>query len=228
MRPYYDHAGIMIYHGDCREVLSGMPAYARFDATITDPPYGVNLGNHLAAKDRRTDRVLVKDSYASYDDTRENLRSVVVPGVSLALAVTKRGAVFCAGSLIGEFPEPTAIGGVYLPSGCGRSSWGFTNLATVMFYGQAPDLERGASPTVLRSTETSEKNGHPCPKPLGWILWLVALASRAGETVLDPFVGSGTTLVAAKQLGRKAIGIEIEERYCEIAARRLSQEMLPF
>jgi site-specific DNA-methyltransferase (adenine-specific) len=75
--------------------------------------------------------------------------------------------------------------------------------------------------------ETSEKNGHPCPKPLGLMRWLVARVSKPNETVLDPFMGSGTTLLAAKDMGHRAIGIEIEERYCEIAAKRLSQEVLP-
>lgn len=67
---------------------------------------------------------------------------------------------------------------------------------------------------------------HPTTKPLGLVSRFVSLFSEAGETILDPFMGSGTTLRAAKDLGRKAIGIEIEERYCEIAARRLEQEVL--
>ncbi len=228
MKPYYDHAGIRIYHGDCREVLASFPDCFRVDALITDPPYGVNLGDHLAAKDRRKNRVLVKDHYASYEDSHENLIAVVVVGVIAALRIATRGLVFCAGTKVGAFPEPDAIGGVYMPAGCGRSSWGFTNLATCMMYGQAPRLELGAKPTVLRSSESAEKNGHPCPRPLGWMRWAVALASLEGETVIDPFMGSGTTLVAAKNLGRRAIGIEIEEKYCEIAAKRLSQEVLDF
>jgi site-specific DNA-methyltransferase (adenine-specific) len=79
----------------------------------------------------------------------------------------------------------------------------------------------------MRSSETADKTDHPCPKPYGWMAWAICLASEDGETVLDPFMGSGTTLRAAKDLGRKAIGIEIEERYCEIAAKRMRQEVLP-
>lgn len=77
------------------------------------------------------------------------------------------------------------------------------------------------------SGDSGAKYDHPCVKPLASFKKLVEIGSTAGEMILDPFMGAGTTLVAAKELGRRAIGIEIEERYCEIAAKRLSQEMLP-
>jgi len=83
-------------------------------------------------------------------------------------------------------------------------------------------------PTSITSFDTADKVDHPCPKPIRWVTWLTSMVSQEGETVLDPFMGSGTTLRAARDLGRKAIGIEIEERYCEIAARRLDQAVLDF
>lgn len=73
------------------------------------------------------------------------------------------------------------------------------------------------------STEAAEKNGHPCPKPLRQMQWLINRASKAGETVLDPFMGSGTTGVAAAGMGRRFIGIEIEPQYFETACRRIEQ-----
>ena len=227
MRPYYEHGGVTIYHGDCREVLATITA----DALITDPPYGVNLGAHAAAHDLRERRrkgsyYLNKGGYATYVDTPENFAAVVVPAVNAALTVTKRGLVFCAAHMAWGLPPPSAIGGVYLPSGCGRNAWGFASLAHCLLYGSAPDIAAGCRATAIRSTERSHVNGHPCPKPDGWMKWAVGLASMPGEIVLDPFMGSGTTLRAAKDLGRRAIGIEIEERYCEIAAKRLAQEVL--
>jgi len=78
------------------------------------------------------------------------------------------------------------------------------------------------------SHHESERNGHPCPKPLEWMIWAMQLGSMEGEIVLDPFAGSGTTGRAAKDLRRKAILIEREEHYCEIAASRMAQMVLPF
>ena len=224
MKPYYEHAGITIYHGDCREVLPDVKA----DVLVTDPPYGMNLGNHGGASDSRS-RELRRGGYASFDDTPLNYRTVIVPAITLALSLVDRGAVFGCAPSIWDLPAPNALGAVHIPAANGHSPWGFQNLAPVLFYGVAPDLNLGAHNTVWRARGKADPEiGHPCPKPVEWLMWLVGLASRGCETVIDPFMGSGTTLRAAKDLGRKAIGIEIEERYCEIAAKRLAQEVLDF
>jgi DNA modification methylase len=224
MKPYYDEDGITIYHGDCRDVLAEI---GRADVFVTDPPYGVNLGNHGGATDGRTDHVLVKSGYSAYDDTPENFDAVVVPVVRALVASIERGAVFCAGHMAFRLPVPAAIGGVFLPAACGRTAWGYNSFAHCLLYGAAPDLNKGAKPIGITSTAVSGANGHPCPKPEPWLRWLVDLTSRQTEVIIDPFAGSGTTLRAAKDLGRRAIGIEIDERYCEIAAKRLSQRVLP-
>lgn len=217
VEPYYKDSLVEIYHSDCRELLPTLP---KVDLVLTDPPYGVNLGNHLGAKDGRRDHVLVKGSYASYDDTYENLLLVVVPAIRTAISKATRAIVFCAGIHIGEFPKPTAVGGFYFPAAQGRGPWGFTSCATALLYGPGCRIELGSKATMIPVTETAQKNGHPCPKPLRGMMWFVGLGSEEGNTILDPFMGSGTTLRAAKELNRKAIGIEIEERYCEIAAKR--------
>jgi DNA modification methylase len=191
------------------------------DAVVTDPPYGVNLGKHGAAKDRRANRVLVKDGYASYEDTPENFDRVVVVAIEQCLQIADRAAVFCAFPSAYRLPPADAVGGVFIPNGCGRSKWGFTCLGHCLLYGQAPDLHLGARPTSVRLTDTAEKNGHPCPKPLSWMRWAIELATRPGDTVFDPFMGSGTTGVACMQTGRKFIGIEIDPGYFEIARKRI-------
>jgi DNA modification methylase len=121
-------------------------------------------------------------------------------------------------------PKFDALGGVYCSAATGRHQWGFKNFLPVLFYGAYPDLHKGAHfPTVIASNETADKNGHPVPKPLGWMSWLVNLTTRQGETAVDPFMGSGTTGVACVQLGRKFIGIEREPKYFDIACKRIEQ-----
>jgi DNA modification methylase len=208
-----------LYLGDCREIL---PTLGKVDAVVTDPPYGVNLGEHSGANDHRS-TVLTKGGYESYRDTRENFSAIIAPAIRSALSIANRGAVFMAGKTAWLLPPPDSIGCVYLPSGMGRNSWGFASLQHCLFYGAAPDLNKGARATAIYSTETAEKNGHPCPKPLGWMLWVVGLASRPGETVLDPFMGSGTTGVACHRLGRNFIGIEMEQKYFDIACKRIEE-----
>lgn len=225
--PFYSDDSVTLYHGDCRDVLP----YVVADALITDPPYGVNLGTHQAAKQPDA-RLLHKAGYASYEDTPENFDSIVAPAIALALERTRRGLVFCAGHMAWRLPPAAAIGGVYQPSAAGRCSWGFNSFAHALLYGVSPTLEVGQGARATGFYGGSVPNatgwGHPVEKPLEWMLWAVSFASRVGELVLDPFAGSGTTLRAAKDLGRRAIGIELDRDYCEIAVRRLAQEVLPF
>lgn len=218
MKPYYQDDAVTIYHGDCRTLLPFITA----DSLVSDPPYGVNLKPN---KTKQRANYLHKNSYLSYDDTPENFLNEIIPAIITSLSRTRRGLVFCGVSKVCHFPEPAAMGGIFLPSGCGRTAWGFTQFSPCLLYGQAPEIHKGCKPTVLRSTVATEDNGHPCPKPIEWMTWAVNLSSIQCETILDPFMGSGTTLRAAKDLGRKAIGIEIEEKYCEIAAKRMAQEV---
>ena len=204
-----------LWLGDCREVL---PLLARVDAVITDPPYGVDLGSTNGSGGAHG---LQLQAYASYADTYENYVAEVVPALTQAIQLTGRAAVFI-GPHIHELPKFDALGGVYCSAATGRHQWGFKNFLPVLLYGTYPDLHKGAHfPTVIASNETAEKNGHPVPKPVGWMLWLVGLTTRRCETVLDPFMGSGTTGVACAQLGRKFTGIEREPKYFDIACRRI-------
>lgn len=204
---------------DCRNVQ------VEADLLLTDPPYGVELGAHAGAKEKRTwreGRARPKVGYDGYDDSEAELLEMVVPAVTTALSRCKNGIVFVADKHARKFPEWDSIGGVYLPAACGRKSWGFSNLALCLMYGAAPN--RGAQPTILVSNEHAPINGHPCPKPIGWMVWAVKLGSRPGQTVYDPFMGGGSAAVAAMRTGRRFVGVEKNPKYFEIAVRSVREE----
>lgn len=218
MKPYYEHAGITIYHGDCRDFC----LYA--DVVLTDPPYGVGLSASRPEKMRKH----AGETYTFGDDSEEYIRQVCVPAIVNLLNRLQRVVLTSGTRCMWLYPRPTTVWCLYWPNGAGRGRWSAFNCwQPVLCYGVGPQRV-GAIPDTFMTTEQAEWNGHPCPKPLPLWKRLLAATSSPGETVLDPFCGSGTTLVAAKDLGRKAIGIEIEEKYCEIAAKRLSQEVLDF
>lgn len=215
--PYYEDDFVTLYHGDCRAVLPALIG----DVLLTDPPYGVELGT---GDRRRGAGRLYRDGYASYDDTYDNYLKIIVPMLVRLLERVERGAIW-TGPHYHELPKADAIGGIFCPTGTGRNQWGFKTFLPVLLYGNG-NRGHGCFPTAIYSTASRDQNGHPTAKPMPWIRWLVGLVSEPGETLLDPFAGSGTTLRAAKDLGRKAIGVEIEESYCEEAALRCAQEVL--
>jgi len=217
--PYYDEGDIKIYCGDCLDIL---PHLETVDLVLTDPPYGVSLGDTKGSGGKHGMKI---NGYESFEDSYENFVHKIVPRLNMALGKCKRAIVW-TGPNIHEQKKPSAIGGVFCPAGQGRHCWGFKTFLPILLYGNAPELNLGSPhPTTIQSSQRPKKNGHPVPKPIGWMKWNVNLGSRLGERILDPFMGSGTTLVAAKELGRKAIGIEIEEKYCKIAVERLRQEV---
>jgi site-specific DNA-methyltransferase (adenine-specific) len=206
VKPYYDEDGITIYHGDCREVLPHVTA----DVVVTDPPYGHGGTPKRGGAQGKLDYSFGTGGVLLPWDVADD--SWMASWAGPAAVFTSVSRMFVVASRL------RADGALFYvktnPHPCGSSV--------------EPCLTRGLGVGARHVSAYNAANGllHPTQKPLSVMEWLVGRA--AAGTVLDPFMGSGTTLVAAKQLGRKAIGIEIEERYCEIAARRLAQRVLPF
>lgn len=201
MKPYYEDAYVAIYHGDARDVLWSVEAAS----VVTDPPYGVNK--------------------AEWDD------ALPVDILELAAFRSQAMAVMPGVWNLGAMPE--RIGpqhyrwtlSAYLSNGMTRGAVGFGNWIPCLLYSRdGESLYKQEGDARQFSVGTEDKPDHPSPKPYRVMTWIL---SRMPEgPVLDPFMGSGTTLLAAKHLNRKAIGIELEEKYCELAAQRLSQEVL--
>ena len=199
--PYYESGGITIYHGDCLEVLPGLSA----DVIVTDPPYGIGATPPRGGlKVGTIDYIRVLLPWDIADDSWIDLWS----GPVAAFCSTSRIFVVAVklhadGMLVYVKTNPHPNGSSFEP--CLTRGWG-VGARHVLCY----NAFNGAV--------------HPTQKPLEVMQFIVERAPAG--VILDPFMGSGTTLHAAKNLGRSAIGIEIEERYCEIAARRLDQEVL--
>lgn len=222
MKPYFQDDLCTIYHGDCREIL---PTLDPVDLVLTDPPYGVGLGD----KPRSSHMRAHADGGYGFSDTIENVVTNIIPTIEICRRMAKRVILTPGTRALWRYPEPDCIFGTFNPAGAGIGKWqAFTCWQPILAYGERPSHIKGCFPDTFQYTESSDHCGHPCPKPIR--LWTKILMTFGAddETVIDPFMGSGTTLRAAKDLGRRAIGIEIEERYCEIAANRLAQECLPF
>jgi hypothetical protein len=199
--------------GDCLDVLASLVG----DCFLTDPFYGVDGGKGGQARERGK----AKYTQGEFDDTPESVAQIVVPVIARLAEACRRGAVTPGIACMSLYPRPADIGTFWTPAAMGVGPWGFTSFHPIMYYGRDYRAGLGAWPTGRQVTEQSQKNGHPCPKPLEAWKWLLQKVSQEGESVIDPFMGSGTTLVACQYLGRRGIGVEICEEYFEIACRRV-------
>ncbi len=205
---YYEADGVTLYHGDCREVLPQLEA----DVVLTDPPWdmkrevvagcldAIRLWSDVAPM-LRTRRLLLWLNVNA--DPRPWLSPIPLPYLRQVYIRRAIPGYFGRALMDGEIVHCL---GSYPPARAGRMV-----------------LPGGFAITYVRS---DRRDGHPCPRSLIATRWLLKWWSDPGEVILDPFAGSGTTLVAAKALGLRAIGCELEERYCAQAVEYLSQGVI--
>jgi site-specific DNA-methyltransferase (adenine-specific) len=209
LNPYWSEKYATIYHGDCREILPQLDI--RINATITDFPYGNGT------------------EYDNYQDTRANLLELIKTALPVIRIKSDRILITCGVGNLWLYPEPDWTLLWISEAGAGSGKWGFCCWQPILAYGKDPYLTNnlGRRPDIIFSNEPASNNIHPCAKPLSLWKQVIARASVSCEDIiLDPFMGSGTTLKAAKALNRRAIGIDTSEKYCEIAAQELSQYVM--
>jgi site-specific DNA-methyltransferase (adenine-specific) len=208
MKPYHSEKGIDIYHGDCREIL---PSLER-GSIVSDPPYGIG---YVHGETGDTSFAGVK---IFGDDEPFNPAHLFFQSDSIILWGANNYA-HALGPSSGWLVWDKRCNTVVNDHSDAELAW--TNILNTVriFYHVWDGFRRGP--------ETGIQRVHATQKPIALMKWCIGFVP-AGDVILDPYMGSGTTLRAAKDLGRRAIGIEIEEKYCEIAAKRLSQEVLEF
>lgn len=227
MKPYYEHAGITIYNADCREVL---PHIGQVDLVLTDPPYTFGIAS-TAQEGKAGGWGDLMNSSIFYESWLSECKRLTAntQGAAWVFNSWRSFPVLARAAYAISWPIESLMvwDKCWIGPGGSRGLRPSYELAALFVQPQFSIPNRGI-PDIWRCQWSSVKpNGHPAEKPPDLMVRMIR-ESGSRDLILDPFMGSGTTLVAAKQLGRRAIGIEIEEKYCEIAAKRLQQEMLDF
>ncbi len=209
MKPFYEDSAVTIYHGDNREI---MPELLKVDLVLTDPPYGIgaystgSMGGGVLAKQSRFEPT-------TWDTDTPNVEHVLSRG---------KNVIIWGGNYFGLPPSSCWL---VWDKRNGSNFFADCELAWTNLKGAVRLISYRWQGMLQENMAEKDIRVHPTQKPTAIMKWCITLSGDI-RTILDPFMGSGTTLRAAKDLGRKAIGIEIEEKYCEIAARRMAQEVL--
>lgn len=177
---------------------------------VTDPPYGLG------------DSVTSKNKYAEHDDTAENLDKLIAGFMPVAAGLAPAMVLTPGTRNHRKYPAPTWTMAWFVPAGTGIGPWGFCCWQPILCYGKDPKTakRKGSFPDAIVHTESAEKNGHPCPKPVNFWKWLIERVSEPGDVVFDPFGGSGTTIVSCEMSGRSARVMEITPVYVDLAVVR--------
>jgi DNA modification methylase len=241
-RSYYEDASVKIYHGDCVEIMRAMKG-VELDAVITDPPYcsggSLEAQKNTGGQGHRSERLVSGEvEWFSADNMTTGglvwlIRSVLVESRRL-LKPNRSAFVFSDWRMIPFLAPALESSGlryrnmIVWDKGSAGLGVGFKPAHEIIleYTNGATEYAAKTGQNVIRSkrVHTSERD-HACQKPVEVIAKLLEVATVDGGTILHPFMGSGTMLLAAKQLGRKAIGIELNEAHCESAAKRYQQEL---
>ena len=214
-----------VVHGDCVPFMRGQPDGV-YDLVVTDPPYGMNYQSS-----RRTDKhekIVLDDSLEWFKDFAKELYRVMKKDT--------HAYIFCNEYALSHFRDWLEEAGfinkrtlIWVKNNhtSGDLEGDYANKTEFILYAQKGRriLNGGRDTNVLNFNRTNTDD-HPTQKPEDLIGYLIGKSSNENDLVFDPFMGSGTTLMAARKLGRSAIGIDIEEKYCKIAEDRLRQEVL--
>ena len=245
MRPYYSDSAVTIYHGNMMAVLDSFDT-GILGGCVTDPPYSSGGQfradrTNSSASAKYSERADLPDFSGDNRDQRSFLRWCSI-WMAEVLRVCEPGAPLFAFTDWRQLPTMTDAVQAGGWNWQGLFVWDKvsgrpqknrpTQSAEYLVYGVSGQVRQSEGehfvclpPIISAKAPGTDERVHITEKPINVIQYILPLL-RPGTPVLDPFMGSGTTLVAAKNLGRKAIGIEIEEKYCEIAAKRCSQEVL--
>ena len=198
--------------GDCTDkvTLARLMRGEKADLCLTDPPYGID------------DTTSDKNNYDNYDDTRQNLEVLIAGFLPIAREVSKCVVITPGNGNTSLYPVPTWTMAWFTPAGVGRGPGGFCCWQPILCFGKDPKLAKGKGchPDAIVHTESAEKLGHPCSKPIGFWTWLMERTSEKNEVIYEPFNGSGTTLIACEQLSRQCRAIELDPGYCAITLQR--------
>jgi site-specific DNA-methyltransferase (adenine-specific) len=218
MTPYYDCDGITIYHADCRDLLPGLAC----DLVLTDPPYGIALNTDNSRFSGGTAGNIAKRGNGVGSANGKPIIGDDKPfDPSFLTSVGKSQIIWGWNHFPDMLPRGTCL--VWLKR-YDEAFGSFLSDAELAWMSKGHGVYCRRD---LSNNSIANERLHPTQKPLGLMLWCLSFFPDA-ETVLDPFMGSGTTLRACKDLGKRCIGIEKEERYCAIAANRLAQGVLAF
>jgi len=215
MKPYYEHGGITIYHGDCREIL---PQLDPVDLVLTDPPYGMQYHSGYYKHGNPHKKIEGDTSYPIHV-LEQCFRLARCSVMAFLRWDNIPDLISKPKSLIVWVKDNWSAGDLEHAYGRQWESIGFWPMKHHKFINGRP------ADVIVCPRVHCTRFLHPTEKPVELLTKLIC--HNIGDIVLDPYMGSGPTLIAAKNLGRRGIGIEIEEKYCEIAAKRLAQEVLP-